>query len=301
MVPHAGKDSDVWRGTVALGRALEALAEVAGSRVLNRVALVMDYPSWWASELDSHPTQALRYNEEMLRWYTALWDLGIGVDLVPTGTDLTGYELVIAPTLYSVSGQEAERVAEAARAGAQVVITFFSGIVDENEHIYLGGYPGAFRELLGVRTEEFYALQEGEVLHLDDGTAADLWSEKTHLEGAETVRTWADGALHGRPAGDPERRGGRGRCGLVCGRSPVGRGARDAGGRDRRRRRGGVVGPGPAPGRRGGAPLRRGRHHLPVRAEPFSIGTRWCRSAGTTCCAAPTPTERTPCPPAPSR
>ena len=87
MVPHAGKDSDVWRGTVALGRALEALAEVAGSRVLNRVALVMDYPSWWASELDSHPTQALRYNEEMLRWYTALWDLGIGVDLVPTGTD----------------------------------------------------------------------------------------------------------------------------------------------------------------------------------------------------------------------
>lgn len=200
MVPHAGKDSDVWRGTVALGRALEALAEVAGSRVLNRVALVMDYPSWWASELDSHPTQALRYNEEMLRWYTALWDLGIGVDLVPTGTDLTGYELVIAPTLYSVSGQEAERVAEAARAGAQVVITFFSGIVDENEHIYLGGYPGAFRELLGVRTEEFYALQEGEVLHLDDGTAADLWSEKTHLEGAEAVRSWADGALHGRPA-----------------------------------------------------------------------------------------------------
>src|SRR5699024_7024055 len=27
-----------------------------------------------------------------------------------------------------------------------------------------------------------------------------LWSEKTHLEGAEAVRTWADGALRGRPA-----------------------------------------------------------------------------------------------------
>ncbi|MGO1199945.1 MAG: beta-galactosidase [Dermabacteraceae bacterium] len=200
MVPHGGRDTDVWRGTVALGRALESLAPVHGSRVLNRVALVMDYPSWWASELDSHPTQALRYSEEMLRWYTALWDLGIGVDIVPTSADLTGYELVIAPTLYTVSEQEAERVAEAARAGAQVVITFFSGIVDENEHIYLGGYPGAFRDLLGVRTEEFYALQEGEILHLDDGTAADMWSEKTHLEGAEAKRTWADGPLHGWPA-----------------------------------------------------------------------------------------------------
>lgn len=200
MVPHGGRDTDVWRGTVALGRALRSLAPVHGSRVLNRVALVMDYPSWWASELDSHPTQALRYSEEMLRWYTALWDLGIGVDIVPTSADLTGYELVIAPTLYTVSAPEAERLAAAARAGAQVVITFFSGIVDENEHIHLGGYPGAFRDLLGVRTEEFYALQEGEILHLDDGTAADLWSEKTHLEGAEAMRSWADGPLHGWPA-----------------------------------------------------------------------------------------------------
>lgn len=200
MVPHAGRDTDVWRGTVGLGRALEALAPVRGSRVLSRVAIVMDYPSWWASELDSHPTQALRYSEELLRWYTAFWDLGIGVDMVPAGTDVTGYELVLAPTLYTVGAQDVERLVEAARAGTQVVITFFSGIVDENEHVYLGGYPGAFRDLLGVRTEEFHPLLEGEVRHLDDGTAADLWSEKTHLEGAEAVRSWADGPLHGWPA-----------------------------------------------------------------------------------------------------
>ncbi|APX33877.1 beta-galactosidase [Brachybacterium sp. P6-10-X1] len=200
MLPHAGQESEVWRSTVALGRALEALAPVHGSRVLNRVAIVMDYPSWWGSELDSHPTQALRYSEELLRWYTALWDLGVGVDLVPTGTDLTGYDLVVAPTLYTVSDEDAERLAEAARAGTQVVITFFSGIVDENDHVRLGGYPGAFRELLGVRSEEFHPLVEGEIRHLDDGTAADLWSEKTHLEGAEAVRTWADGPLHGWPA-----------------------------------------------------------------------------------------------------
>ncbi|GAA1486691.1 beta-galactosidase [Brachybacterium fresconis] len=200
MLPHAGQESEVWRSTVALGRALEALAPVHGSRVLNRVAIVMDYPSWWGSELDSHPTQALRYNEELLRWYTALWDLGVGVDLVPTGTDVTGYDLVLAPTLYTVADEDAERLAEAARAGSQVVITFFSGIVDENDHVRLGGYPGAFRDLLGVRSEEFHPLLKGEILHLDDGTAADLWSERTHLEGADAVRTWADGPLHGWPA-----------------------------------------------------------------------------------------------------
>ena len=230
MVPHGGRDTDVWRGTVALGRALESLAPVHGSRVLNRVALVMDYPSWWASELDSHPTQALRYSEEMLRWYTALWDLGIGVDIVPTSADLTGYELVIAPTLYTVSEQEAERVAEAARAGAQVVITFFSGIVDENEHIYLGGYPGAFRDLLGVRTEEFYALQEGEI------AAPGRRHRRGHVEREDPPRGRRGEAHLGRRAaarlarGDPEPGGGGGRCRLVRGSPPLRRGARGAGG-----------------------------------------------------------------------
>lgn len=200
MYPHAGRDSDVWRGTVTLGRALEALAPVRGSRVLSRAAIVVDYPSWWAAELDSHPTNALSYPGELLRWYTALWDLGISVDLVPVTADLAGYDLVIAPTLYAVRDADAARLAAAAEGGAQVVVTFFSGIVDENDHVRLGGYPGAFRDLLGVRTEEFHPLLEDEVHHLDDGASADLWSEKTHLEGAQAVRTWADGPLHGWPA-----------------------------------------------------------------------------------------------------
>lgn len=200
MVPHAGTDSDVWRNTVALGKALGALGPVRGSRIRAQVALVFDYPSWWGAELDSHPTQELSYPEEVLRWYRALWHRGITVDVVPVGADLSGYRAVVVPTLYTVTDEAAARVAQAAQDGASVVVTFFSGVVDEHDHVRLGGYPGAFRELLGIRTEEFYALQADEVLTLDDGTSADLWSEKTHLEGAEAIRTWTDGALAGWPA-----------------------------------------------------------------------------------------------------
>jgi beta-galactosidase len=200
MVPHAGTDTDVWRNTVALGEALRALAPVKGSRVRADVALVFDYPSWWGSELDSHPTQDLRYVDQAMAWYRQLWHRGVTVDIVPAGTDLTGYRLVVVPTLYTVTDADADRVAAAARAGSTVLVTYFSGIVDENDHIRLGGYPGAFRELLGVRSEELYALQDGERLTLDDGTTADLWSEKIHLAGAEVVRSFADGALTGGPA-----------------------------------------------------------------------------------------------------
>ncbi|MBT2414359.1 beta-galactosidase [Streptomyces sp. ISL-12] len=200
MVPHAGRDTDVFRDTVELGRRLKALAEVRGSRVRADVALVFDYPSWWAAEQDGRPTEALDYQSELLRWYRALWELGVTADVVSADTALDGYRAVIAPTLYSVTDRTAARIADAATAGASVLLTFLSGIVDEHDHVRPGGYPGAFRELLGVRTEEFWPLQEGETHTLDDGSTADLWSEKTHLTGATAVRTWADGPLTGRPA-----------------------------------------------------------------------------------------------------
>ncbi|RCK69590.1 beta-galactosidase [Desertihabitans brevis] len=200
MVPHTGTDSAVWRNTVELGRVLGELAPVRGSRVRASVALVFDYPSWWAVEADFHPTSALSYPEEVLRWYRALWRRGVTVDVVPAGADLTGYRAVVLPTLHSVSDADAAGVAEAVRGGASALVTFLSGTVDEHDHVYLGGYPGAFRELLGVRTEEFFPLQEDERLTLDDGTTADLWSEHTRLEGAEAVHRWVDGPLAGGPA-----------------------------------------------------------------------------------------------------
>jgi beta-galactosidase len=168
--------------------------------------MVVDWPSWWGSELDSHPTQVLRYMDQVQAWYTALWRLGVTVDMVRPSADLSGYDLVVLPTTYLVTDADAANVAAAAERGATVVITYFSGIVDENDHVRLGGYPGAFRDLLGVRTEEFFALQEGETVRVTGKavggeTVADLWTEKTRVaDGTEVVASYDDGALAGWPA-----------------------------------------------------------------------------------------------------
>ncbi len=206
MVPHGGTGTDVWRDVVTLGRALRALGEVRGSRVRSRAALVFDYEAWWASELDSHPTQAFRYTDQVRAWYAALWRLGVTVDVVHPGGDLAGYDLVVVPTLYLVTDADAANLAASADRGATVLVTYFSGIVDEHDHVRLGGYPGAFRDLLGVRTEEFATLQEGETVRvvggpLPEGAVADLWTERTHVaEGTDVVAVYDDGVLSGWPA-----------------------------------------------------------------------------------------------------
>ncbi|MFC3505358.1 beta-galactosidase [Micromonospora krabiensis] len=197
LVPHAGPDTKVYREVCRLGADLAALAEVRGSRVDAQVAILFDYEAWWGVELDSHPSVDVTYLDRLRALYDSLWRAGVTADVVHPSTDLTGYRLVLAPTLYLVRDADAAALRRFVEAGGSALVTYFSGIVDEHDHVRLGGYPGAFRELLGVRTEEFFPLREGERVRLDDGATADVWTEWLHADGAEVLAAYADGPLPG--------------------------------------------------------------------------------------------------------
>jgi beta-galactosidase len=119
---------------------------------------------------------------------------------VHPSADLSGYRLVIVPTLYLCTDATAQALTAYVEGGGHALVTYFSGIVDENDHVHLGGYPGAFRDLLGVRTEEFAPLLPGEAVRLDDGSTADVWTELVTVTDAEVVARFLDGPLPGTPA-----------------------------------------------------------------------------------------------------
>ncbi|KAB1925535.1 beta-galactosidase [Micromonospora noduli] len=200
LVPHAGPDTKVFREVCQLGADLKALAEVRGSRVDADVAILFDWEAWWGVELDSHPSVDVTYTDRLKALYDSLWRAGVTADIVHPSTDLSGYRLVLVPTLYLVRDADVDALHRYVAAGGTAAVTYFSGIVDANDHIRLGGYPGAFRELLGVRTEEFFPLREGEQVQLDDGSTADVWTEWVHPDGAEVLASYTDGPLPGVPA-----------------------------------------------------------------------------------------------------
>ncbi|MCU1518094.1 MAG: beta-galactosidase [Pseudarthrobacter sp.] len=200
MVPHGGRDTRVWREVVELGSVLKQLAPVRGSRVESRVAIVFDYEAWWASEIDSKPSQDVKYLDVLRAFHRSLFLRGISADIVHPSASLEGYGLVLVCTLYSVTDAAAANIAAAAHAGATVLVTYFSGIADEKDHVRLGGYPGAFRELLGIRVEEFHPLLAGTHLKLSDGGVSTVWSEHLHLAGAEAVQTFTEYPLEEVPS-----------------------------------------------------------------------------------------------------
>ncbi|WP_055523860.1 beta-galactosidase [Streptomyces graminilatus] len=203
MVPHAGADSEVFRAVTALGQTLKDLAPIAGSeREPARVGIVFDWDSWWASEQDSHPTALLDYRQEGLNWYSALLSLGIRADIVTTRTEFSRYDVLITPVLHMVPATLAKELTRYAETGGHLVTTYFSGVVDENDHIWLGGYPGALRDVLGIKVEEFGPLLEGESVEVDGGGTGTVWTDRIDVTDpeVEVLAHYRSGAYAGRPA-----------------------------------------------------------------------------------------------------
>ncbi len=202
LVPHAGEDSAVFRAVTDLGTTLQGLAEVAGSpRLRARVGILFDWESWWVSELDSHPTSLLRYHDEALSWYAALLDAGVRSDVLPTSAAFDEYDVILAPILHVVPAHVAERLTTYVAGGGHLLTTYFSGVVDENDHVWPGGYPGALRDLLGIRIEEFSPLPADEHVRLDNDAGGTLWSEAIDVvAGTEVLARYTTGAQADRPA-----------------------------------------------------------------------------------------------------
>lgn len=201
MVPHGGAQTRRWRELVELGHALESIAEVVGSTVTQpSVAVIHDTDARWGNELSDHPSVDVDTIAETRRWHSVLLSMGVTSDIRRSTDDLTAYRLVIVPVQYLVTHAGIDNLTGFVEQGGTVVVTYFSGIVDEVDHLHPGVYPGAFASLLGVAIEEFFPLMVEERVTLTRFGDGHVFSEYGTVTTAEVVAAYADGPVAGSPA-----------------------------------------------------------------------------------------------------
>ena len=205
MVPHVRPaESRGWQEVKLLGAELGRLDRLLGARGEAQTAILLDWESWWAMELDSKPSHDVRMLDGLYHFYTPLFGANIPVDFAHPGADLSNYKLLIAPNLYLVTDEAAENLNRFVAGGGTLLMSFFSGIVDGHDHVRLGGYPAPFREMLGIRIEDFVPLaasEENRMLTRDGASySCDLWADLVHLQGAESLASYERGFYAGVPA-----------------------------------------------------------------------------------------------------
>ncbi|WP_328336395.1 beta-galactosidase [Streptomyces violaceus] len=204
MLPHGGTDTRVWREVTELGAAVETLGEIRGTRTEADVAVLWDWHSWWAQNLDWRPSGDHDARERADAFYEALYDRHLPVDFAHPEADLSRYPLVVVPALYLMTEAAGNNLKAYVENGGTLVVSYFSGIVDEYDAVHEGAYPGPLRDVLGLTVEEFSPLLPGERVRVTgpDGSelGADVWTEFVVPRGAETVWTYGDGLTAGHPA-----------------------------------------------------------------------------------------------------
>nr|WP_204487944.1 beta-galactosidase [Caldicoprobacter guelmensis] len=212
VVDHCGHENTrVFKDVAEVGKVLEKLDPIVGTTVRPEVAIIYDWENRWAIDDAQGPRREKKdYLLTCQSHYRTFWENGVPVDVIDMDCDFSGYKLLIAPMLYMVRPGVAERIEKFVEKGGTFVTTYWSGIVDENDLCFLGGFPGPLRKVTGIWSEEIDALYDHDVNHvvLKDGNPLGLKGEYEarelcdliHAETAEVLATYKSDFYAGRPA-----------------------------------------------------------------------------------------------------
>lgn len=170
---------------------------IAGVRNCYDALIVKDYDNIWGHEIRRH-TRNFDYRNLLYAYYKANTELNVNT-AVSFGR-YEDYKVVYMPGYNIVKPEEMEKVTEYVKKGGVLVTTFRSGTRDTYNNLYTTTLPCAFRELAGIRVEEFDALRkQTHITGLVSGTASQ-WCDVIEPMTAETLCTYADRYFKGKAA-----------------------------------------------------------------------------------------------------
>jgi beta-galactosidase len=228
MVPHFGENSRVFKEISALGNELKKVKTIVGSNVDSKVAILLDNDSWWAVDnpyghgtksLDNEvfwsangqpfPTVLVSYFGELEYYFNAFYDLNIPVDVIPVDYDFSKYKVIVAPLLHMVKPGFKEAIENFVKKGGTFITTYFTGVIDESVGVFLGGYLGSLKDVLGVKVEEYNPLPPGGknaikmtgiIKGFKKKYGCSIWCDVAHTTSAKTLATFVDGYYAGSPS-----------------------------------------------------------------------------------------------------
>ena len=207
---YGGKDTRVFQEVTKTGQALASLAALAGTRTDSQAAILYDWENQWAMEDAQGPrNDGLHFKELVMHIYQAMRSHGLNVDFQDEKGDFSKYRLLAVPMAYMFRDGFDRKLRSFVESGGTLILTCWSGIVDDTDLCYLEGTPHGLMDVLGIRSAEIDALYDWEENHLhgEKGTFAEgknysvrYLCELPAVSDAEVVLRYGEDFYAGMPA-----------------------------------------------------------------------------------------------------
>ena len=125
VLGHDGSaETRAYREIKQIGHEIQRLAPfLKGTRVVADVCILYSHDNEWALSQPNQPNKHFKLQEHIQLFYSALHGKNIQVDFARPSEDLSGYKVVIAPSLHLLSGAEADRLKLFVQNGGTLVGT----------------------------------------------------------------------------------------------------------------------------------------------------------------------------------
>lgn len=154
LIDHNNEKGRRYQEFCDLCHTVENWKEMEGSVVKNRIALLYSSEQEYGFKIQPQ-VEGMHYFTQLKAYHDAFISLGAGVDIVDWLSDLSGYDIVVAPTLYITNSKIERNLKEFVKRGGRLVLTNRSGVKDEYNKCIMAPLPTVFAELTGSIVKEY--------------------------------------------------------------------------------------------------------------------------------------------------
>lgn len=205
VVSHNGSaDTRVFRDVVEVGEKVQSLSFIKNTKTWSDVAIIYDWENMRAlyeqKNLRNHDQE---YDAIMYEHYEAILKNYVSVDIIDQSADFSKYKLIIAPMLYMFKTGTQEKIRNYVEQGGNFVMTYYSGIVNENDLCFECWSPYGLNDVFGVKSEEIDSLCDEEYNQFTyNGKIykAKFYCDLLNVCGAEVLSEYECDFYAGRPA-----------------------------------------------------------------------------------------------------
>ncbi len=148
-------ENRVFKEVAKVGQTLEKLSDVVGTNRPSEVAVFYDWENNWAiNDAQGFGLKTKLYPQTLQQHYRTFWEQDIPVDVITKEQDFSNYKLLIVPMLYLVSEETISRLKAFVANGGKLVMTYISGLVNEHDLTYMGGWHKDLQEIFGMKPLE---------------------------------------------------------------------------------------------------------------------------------------------------
>ncbi|WP_167955836.1 beta-galactosidase [Anaerosporobacter faecicola] len=180
----------------------DQLGFLEGTVIKNKVALLFSHEQDNAFKFQQQ-AQGFHYYSQLKLFHNGVMRTGAGIDIINMTEDLSGYEVIIAPTIYIASQKVVDNLTLFVENGGKLILTNRTGVKDETNACVMENLPGPFAPLVGAYVEEYDALGDSKnIVQMRNGNCytCSQWADILQEDTAQVLGVYGEDFYKGKAA-----------------------------------------------------------------------------------------------------